>query len=497
MTDYLLSPATEQFLKESPHKLLIGGEWVAAASGETFTSSSPSDGAILSELATAGLEDVDRAVDAARQAFENGWRDMLPAPREALLRKLGDLIMTHAGELAELESLDNGKPIRHTRVIDAPAAAKRVYHAAGWPGKITGQTVPVSIPNNFVYTRREPLGVAGIIIPWNYPLIHAMQKIAPALACGNTVIFKPAAPAPLTALRLGQLIQEAGFPPGVANILTEPGIEAGAALAAHPGVDKLAATGSPRMGRSVIAASAGNFKRLTLELGNKAPNIIFADADLDKAVAGAFKAAFGNSGQSCVAGARLYIQAEVLDTVVARLVEMIKTVEVGHALNPDTMLGPIVNQPQFERVMSYIKQGIEQGANLQCGGQRLAGGLFDRGYYIAPTIFTDVPDDAPLACEEIFGPVVTVFPFETEAEVIARANETVFGLAAAVWTRDVARAQRISAALKSGVVWVNTYDMFDAAAPFGGFKGSGYGRDNGFETIEAFTGVKTVWIATG
>ncbi len=490
-----LSPRTTQFLAQLPHKLLIGGEWVAAASGETFTSINPSDGTTLAHLASAGAADVDRAVAAARRAFEAGWGDMPPAQREALLRRLGDLITAHADELAELESLDNGKPIHHTRAIDSRVAARQVYHFAGWPGKIAGRTPSVSIPGHFVYTRREPLGVAAIIIPWNYPLIHSMQKLSPALACGNAVILKPAQLASLAVLRLGELIQEAGFPPGVVNIITGRGSVIGAALASHPGINKIQVTGSTGVGRSVVQASAGNLKRLALELGSKAPNIIFADADLDAAIAGAFKAGFGNTGQSCVAGARLFVQRPIFDEVVARLVEMTQTAKIGHALDPETELGPIVDEVQTETILNYIKSGVEQGAKLVCGGRRLETGDYAKGFYIEPAIFTDLRDEMVIACEEIFGPVLPIFPFDTEAEVIARANATEYGLAAGVWTRDVARAHRVSAGIKAGVVWVNTYDLFDPAAPFGGFKGSGYGRDNGEEVIELYTEVKSVWVA--
>lgn len=490
-----LSPDTRRFLDKSPLRLLIGGEWVAAAAGETFTSINPSDGSRLAELASAGPEDVDRAVAAARQAFDDGWGSMLPAQRESLLRRLGDLITAHADELAELESLDNGKPIRHTRAIDSRVAARQVYHFAGWPSKIAGQTPSVSIPGHFAYTRREPLGVVAIIIPWNYPLIHSMQKLSPALACGNTVVFKPAQLASLAVLRLGELIQEAGLPPGVVNIITGRGSVIGAALAGHAGVNKIQVTGSTAVGRSVIQASAGNLKRLALELGSKAPNIIFADADLEAAIPGAFKAAFGNTGQSCVAGARLFVQKPIFDEVVARLVELTKPVKIGHALDPDTDLGPIVDQIQTDTIMGYIKSGLDQGASLVCGGQRLQSGDYAAGFYIEPTIFTGMRDDMTIACEEIFGPVLPIFSFETEAEVIARANASDYGLAAGLWTRDVARSHRVSAALKAGVVWVNTYDMFDPSVPFGGFKGSGYGRDNGEAVIEAYTEVKSVWIA--
>lgn len=496
MSDYLVSAAATEFLAKSPHKLLIDGQWVGAAAGKTFPSINPSDGQLLAELASAGREDVDRAVVAARRALNGPWGQFTPAQRESLLRCIGDLITAHRDELAELESIDNGKPISHTRPIDAPAAARQVYNFAGWPTKIAGETPAVSIPNHFVYTRREPVGVVGIIIPWNYPLIHAMQKVSPALACGNTVILKPAQLASLAVVRLGELMQEAGLPPGVVNIITGPGSVIGAAMAEHPDINKLQVTGSTAVGRSVIRASAGNLKRLALELGSKAPNIIFADANLNEALPGAFKAAFGNTGQSCVAGARLFVQKPMFDEVTARLVELAQTAKIGHALNPATELGPIVDQIQTNTILNYIKSGQEQGATLVCGGQQLTAGDFGRGFYLEPTIFTNVRAEMVIAREEIFGPVLPIFSFETEAEVIEQANDTAYGLAAGVWTRDVARAHRLGARLKAGVVWVNSYDLFDPAVPFGGFNGSGYGRDNGREVIEAYTEVKSVWIST-
>lgn len=490
-----LTEATQAFLARSPHKLFIDGAWVEAVEGAVYATASPSDGARLAELALAGPADVDRAVAAAKAALHGAWGQMTPGQREALLRKLGDLILAHQDELAELESLDIGKSIAATRAIDAPVAAQNVFDFAGWPTKIAGAAPQVSIPNHLVYTRREPVGVVAIIIPWNYPLIHMTQKLAPALACGNTVVFKPAQIASLPALRLAELIEAAGFPPGVFNLVTGRGSVIGNALAAHDDVNKLSITGSTEVGRSVIQASAGNIKRLALELGSKAPNIIFADADLDAAIPGAFSAAFHNTGQSCVAGSRLYVQAPVFDAVVARLAALAEAARVGHALDPQTELGPIVSASQFNSIMGYIESGRAQGATLVCGGARLTGGVYDAGYYLPPTIFTGMGDATTIACEEIFGPVLPIFAFETEDEVLARANDSFYGLAAGVWTRDTGRALRMADGLQAGVVWVNTYGMFDAAAPFGGFKGSGYGRDNGAEVIEAFTEVKAVWIS--
>ncbi|RME45381.1 MAG: aldehyde dehydrogenase family protein, partial [Chloroflexi bacterium] len=376
-----LHPEVSTFLQRSPHGLLIEGRRTPAISGKTFESENPSDGSTLAELAAAGPEDVDRAVDAARQAFESGWAQMSPRARERLLRRWAELIEAHADELAQLESLDNGKPVRQTLQVDSRVAANLAYHFAGWPSKIAGYTAPVSVPDHLVYTLRQPLGIAAIIIPWNFPLIHSVQKIAPALACGNTVILKPSQLASLAPLRLAELALEAGIPPGVLNVLTGSGSVAGRALAEHPGVNKIQFTGSTAVGRSVVQASAGNLKRLALELGSKAPNIIFADADLDAALPGVFHAAFDNSGQSCVAGARLFVHQSVYEQVLEGLVAFIGRARIGHALDPGTDLGPLVAENQLLRVQDYIRRGLESGARLVCGGRRLQEGACAQGYY--------------------------------------------------------------------------------------------------------------------
>ncbi len=482
------------FLQQQPVKMLIGGQWVEAASGKTFDTINPSTGEVLAKVAEGDQEDINRAVAAARKAFESGpWPKLTPSQRGRLLLKLADLIEEHAEELARLETLDNGKPIKYSKASDVPLTADHFRYFGGWATKLEGNTIPVSIPNMFTYTLREPLGVVGQIIPWNFPLQMASWKLAPALACGNTAILKPASQTPLSALRLGQLICEAGFPDGVVNIVPGFGETAGAALAAHPDVDKIAFTGSTEVGKKILEASVGNLKRVTLELGGKSPNIIFPDADMKFAVRGALNAIFFNQGEVCTAGSRLFVHQSVYDQVLSGLTDAASKMKLGPGIDPSTDLGPLVSEQQLERVTGYIETGKREGATPTTGGER-AGGDLAQGYFVQPTIFDRVRDDMTIAREEIFGPVVVAMPFEEIEEVAARANKSIYGLAAGVWTSDVKKAHKMAAALKAGVIWVNTYNMFDAAAPFGGYKQSGYGREMGHAVLDAYTQIKTVWV---
>jgi acyl-CoA reductase-like NAD-dependent aldehyde dehydrogenase len=482
------------FLRQQPVKMLIGGQWVTAASGKTFATYNPSTGGVLANVAEGDAEDINRAVAAARAAYESGpWAKMSPSQRGKLLWRVAELIEEHAEELAMLETLDNGKPIRYSRASDVPLTADHFRYFAGWATKIEGETIPVSIPNMLTYTLREPLGVVGQIIPWNFPLQMASWKLAPALAAGNTVVLKPAEQTPLTALRLGELICEAGLPDGVVNIVPGFGQTAGAALAAHLDVDKIAFTGSTEVGRKILQASAGNLKKVTLELGGKSPNIIFPDADLRWAVRGALTAIYFNSGQICTAGSRLFVHRDIYDETVSKLAEGAEAMRVGVGMDAATEIGPVISNEQLARVTGYIESGRNEGAVVRTGGERLGGDLSD-GYFLPPTIFDQAHDEMTVVREEIFGPVVVALPFDEIEEVAARANNSIYGLAAGVWTSDIKRAHKMVALLKSGVVWVNTYNQFDAAAPFGGYQQSGYGREMGHAALDAYTQIKTAWI---
>ncbi len=493
--DVALHPSTVEFINSGPKKLLIGGEWVDAASGETFATINPATGEELTQVALAGPQDVDRAVKAARQAYEHGpWSKFSGEERGHLLWKVADLIEAHADELAELDTLDNGKPLRVARRGDLPSAARHFRYYAGLAGKIEGSTIPVSMPNQFVYTRREPMGVVGLIIPWNFPLLMCAWKLAPALACGNTALLKPAEETPLSALRLGDLIEEAGIPPGVVNILTGPGLPTGAAIVAHNDVDKVAFTGSTQVGREIMKnAAASNLKRVSLELGGKSPNVIFADADLGKAIRGANWAIFSTSGQECVAGSRLFVERPVYEQVIEGLAAEAQKIRVGNGFTPKVHIGPIISEQQLQRVLGYIASGRSGGAQVVTGGQRL-GGELESGYFLSPTIFTHQDDTLSIVQEEIFGPVVAATPFDEWDDLVQRANMTHYGLAAGVWTRDISKAHRFAHAMKAGTVWINGYGHFDAAAPFGGYKESGFGREMGTDAIELYTQVKTVWV---
>ena len=476
------------------HKMLIDGKWVESASGKTFPSYNPATGEVLSYVAEGDREDINRAVRAARNAFENGpWSRLTASERGRLIWKLADLLEENLEEFAELESLDNGKPLKIARVADIPLAVDMFRYMAGWATKIEGNTIPISVPyapgaKFFAYTLREPVGVVGQIIPWNFPLLMAAWKLGPALATGCTVVLKPAEQTPLTALRLGELIQEAGIPDGVVNIVPGYGETAGAALSAHPDVDKVAFTGSTEVGKLILQAAAGNLKKVSLELGGKSPNVVFADVDLEAAIGGAASAIFFNHGQCCCAGSRLYVEKKIFDKVVDGVAERASKIKVGSGLDDSTDMGPLVSKEQLDRVCGYLESGFSEGAKAVVGGSKAG----DRGYFVKPTVLVNTNENMRVVREEIFGPVVAAIPFEDPAEVVSKANNSVYGLAAGVWTRDIQKAHRLAAQLRAGTVWINCYNIFDAALPFGGYKQSGWGREMGHEVLEQYTEVKAV-----
>ena len=478
--------------KVADQLMLIGGRWVYSQSGKTFDTQNPATGETICKVAEGDAADIDLAVKAARKALDGPWGRMNASGRGRLLNKLADAVEAHKDELAALESLDNGKPIADSLAADLPLTLQCYRYYAGWADKNHGQTIPVD-GNYFCYTRHEPVGVVGQIIPWNFPLLMQAWKWGPALACGNALVLKPAEQTPLTALRVARLAQEVGFPDGVINVVPGYGPTAGAALASHPDVDKIAFTGETTTGKVVMTAAAqSNLKRVSLELGGKSPNVVFADADLDAAVEGAYFGLFFNQGQCCVAGSRLFVQDEVYDEFVDKITAKAKGRRVGDPFDPGTEQGPQVSQEQFDRVMGYIGKGQKDGAKMLAGGSRVG----TAGYFVEPTVFADVTDEMTIAKEEIFGPVMSILRFKDADEVVERGNRTFYGLAAAVWTRDVKKAINLSARLKAGTVWVNCYDVFDAAAPFGGFKMSGIGRELGQYALQLYTEVKTVIMAT-
>ena len=490
------SPVVKSWLGK-PKRNLIGGRWIEAASGKTFNVLNPADGSKLAEVPDSEREDIARAVEAARKAFDSGpWTRLTPSERGKLLWKIGELILAHADELAELESLDNGKPRAVARVADIPLAADLFQYMAGWATKLEGNTIPISVPyapgaRFHAFTLREPVGVVGQIIPWNFPLLMAAWKLGPALTAGNCVVLKPAEQTPLSALRLGELLLEAGLPEGVVNIVSGFGETAGAALAAHADVDKVAFTGSTEVGKLIVRAAAGNLKKVSLELGGKSPNIVFKDAgDLEGAINGAANAIFFNHGQCCCAGSRLLVEREIFDDVVEGVAERAKKIRLGPGLDPGTEMGPLVSEEQLVRVTHYLNQGKQDGACYLAGGARSG----ERGYFVQPTVVKDTNPRMSIVREEIFGPVVVAEPFSRTEDLISRANATQYGLAAGVWTRDIAKAHRIAAALRAGTVWVNCYNVFDAALPFGGYKQSGWGREMGHEVLEHYTETKAVVI---
>ena len=488
MTEATLTRSVPDLL--APGRLYIGGEWEDAASGATFEVIDPARAEVLTEVAEGDAADVDRAVRAARAAFEGDWGRMAPGARGRLLYRLAQRLEERKDEFARVETLQNGKPLFESG-IDTAMTIQTFEYYAGWATKIEGETIPVSVPYQFNYTLREPIGVVGAIVPWNFPLNLASWKVAPALAAGCTIVLKPAPETPLTALLLADAAAEVGIPPGVLNVVPGGGPTAGGALVAHPDVDKISFTGSTEVGRAIARTAADSLKRVTLELGGKSPNIVFADADLPAAAKGAISGIFYGKGEVCAAGSRLFVEEAAHDQMVEMVAAGAGKMKVGDPFEKGTRIGAIVSEKQMKTVLGYIEKGVEEGARVVAGGGRAD---LEPGYFVQPTVFDEVTNDMTIAREEIFGPVLATLTFDDVDEAIERANDSPYGLAAAVWTSDVKKAHYVASRLKAGTIWINTYNLYDPASPFGGYKESGYGRDLGRHALEAYTQVKSVWV---